>query len=188
MDPAVGNKKQSYLDLSARGGEPLNHQLPKITAALDPQIRDQMGKGKEKSSFGSSLQPNDNKNEPDTKDNRSTTRNTSRTSAFAWTAYPSPDNAMIMQHDVACPESAEQPVPFTRASATGGHGVTPPSGQCELETLAKRIERRETCVINASIMASSWPHKGGSGKRCNKAIVVDIDLPVWHTGVDAIER
>ncbi|KAL3425193.1 calcineurin-like phosphoesterase [Phlyctema vagabunda] len=42
-----------------------------------------------------------------------------------------------------------------------------------------REGRRETCVINAAIMASSWPH-GQDGKRFNKPIVVDIDLPVWN--------
>ncbi|OCL08398.1 Metallo-dependent phosphatase [Glonium stellatum] len=44
------------------------------------------------------------------------------------------------------------------------------------EALKGRAGRQETCVINAAIMASSW---GGGPKRFNKAIVVDIDLPVW---------
>ena len=39
--------------------------------------------------------------------------------------------------------------------------------------------RRETCFINASIMATSWPHAGG--KRFNRPIVVDIELPVWQS-------
>ncbi|OCK96002.1 Metallo-dependent phosphatase, partial [Cenococcum geophilum 1.58] len=38
-----------------------------------------------------------------------------------------------------------------------------------------RAGRKETCVINAAIMASSW----GGPKRFNKPIVVDIDLLVW---------
>lgn len=41
-----------------------------------------------------------------------------------------------------------------------------------------RLGRRETCVVNCSIMATSWPHIGG--KRFNKPIVVDVDLPVWR--------
>jgi hypothetical protein len=28
-------------------------------------------------------------------------------------------------------------------------------------------------------MSSSWPH-GAGGKKFNKPIVVDIDLPVWQ--------
>lgn len=37
--------------------------------------------------------------------------------------------------------------------------------------------RSETVVINAAIMASSWPH-GSGGKKFNKPIVIDIDLPI----------
>ncbi|KAF2433209.1 Metallo-dependent phosphatase [Tothia fuscella] len=38
--------------------------------------------------------------------------------------------------------------------------------------------RRETCVVNAAVMANSW----GGAKRFNKVIVVDLDLPVWGDG------
>ena len=41
-----------------------------------------------------------------------------------------------------------------------------------------RLERRETCIVNAAIVASSYPHSGG--KKFNKPIVVDVDLPVWE--------
>ncbi|KAK3903416.1 Metallo-dependent phosphatase-like protein [Staphylotrichum tortipilum] len=41
-----------------------------------------------------------------------------------------------------------------------------------------RRGRRETCVVNPAIVATGWPHRGG--KRFNKPIVVDIDLPVWR--------
>ncbi len=37
------------------------------------------------------------------------------------------------------------------------------------------LDVMETCIINASIMASSWPYKGH-----NKPIVVDINLPTWE--------
>lgn len=36
--------------------------------------------------------------------------------------------------------------------------------------------RRETCIVNAAILATSWPHRGG--KRFNAPIVVDLELPV----------
>jgi Calcineurin-like phosphoesterase len=42
-----------------------------------------------------------------------------------------------------------------------------------------RLGRQETCIVNASIMKSNYPHKGG--KKMNKPIVVDIDLPTWET-------
>ncbi|PVH84759.1 ser/Thr protein phosphatase [Cadophora sp. DSE1049] len=37
--------------------------------------------------------------------------------------------------------------------------------------------RKETCIVNAAIVASSYPHTGG--KKFNKPMVTDIDLPVW---------
>ena len=64
------------------------------------------------------------------------------------------------------------------ASATRGQGGMPLSGRCDMEALWERLGRRETCVINAAIMASSWPHKGINGKKYHKPIVVDIDLPI----------
>ena len=63
--------------------------------------------------------------------------------------------------------------------ATRGQGGLPTSQRSDLEALCGRMGRRETCVINAAIMASSWAHKGSGSKKYNKPIVVDIDLPVW---------
>ncbi len=67
------------------------------------------------------------------------------------------------------------------SSAVRGQGGIPPSGRCDTEALSERMTRRETCVINAAIMASSWPHSTNNVKRYNKPIVVDIDLPTWET-------
>ena len=64
--------------------------------------------------------------------------------------------------------------------ANQGLGGYPPSGRCDLEALAERRGRKETCVINASIMASNWPYKSKDDRRYNKPIIVDIDLPVWR--------
>lgn len=68
--------------------------------------------------------------------------------------------------------------PAPMPPATRGQGGVPPSLRCDLEALSGRLGRRETCIVNAAIMASSWPH-GAGGKKFNKPIVVDIDLPVW---------
>lgn len=65
-------------------------------------------------------------------------------------------------------------------SATRGQGGPPPSGRCDLEALAGRRGRKETCVINASIMASSWPYKFKDNRKYNKPIIVDVDLAVWQ--------
>lgn len=45
-----------------------------------------------------------------------------------------------------------------------------------VDPLEGRMGRKETCVVNAAIMAASY----GGPKRFNKPIVVDIDLPVWR--------
>lgn len=42
---------------------------------------------------------------------------------------------------------------------------------------ARRRLRKETCVVNAAIMAKSWPYTGG--KAFNRPTIVDINLPVW---------
>ncbi|RJE26430.1 hypothetical protein PHISCL_01231 [Aspergillus sclerotialis] len=43
------------------------------------------------------------------------------------------------------------------------------------EYLRLRSLRRETCIVNSAIMATSWPHRGG--KKFNSPIVVDLELP-----------
>lgn len=45
------------------------------------------------------------------------------------------------------------------------------------DVYANRTLRKETCIVNAAIMARSWPYTGG--KAFNRPIVVDINLPVW---------
>lgn len=40
--------------------------------------------------------------------------------------------------------------------------------------------RKETCIVNSAILATSWPHHGG--KRFNSPIVVDIELPMCQDG------
>ncbi|TGO47652.1 hypothetical protein BOTNAR_0513g00060 [Botryotinia narcissicola] len=72
-------------------------------------------------------------------------------------------------------------IPEEILSPARGQGGVPPSLRCDVEALCGRMGRQETCVINAALMASSWPHgKGRGGKKFNKPIVVDIDLPVWE--------
>ncbi|KAE8376564.1 Metallo-dependent phosphatase-like protein [Aspergillus bertholletiae] len=53
-------------------------------------------------------------------------------------------------------------------------------GECPSDPPNNRSRRRETCIVNAAIMATSWPHRGG--KRFNAPIVVDLQLPVWREG------
>lgn len=61
--------------------------------------------------------------------------------------------------------------------STRGIGGRPElSVRCDRRALCCRMGRRETCVVNCAIAATNWPHTGG--KRFNKPVVVDLDLPI----------
>ena len=52
------------------------------------------------------------------------------------------------------------------------------AGGCDADRdQAIQSRRRESCIVNAAIMATSWPYKGG--KSFHSAIIVDVFLPVW---------
>ena len=69
-------------------------------------------------------------------------------------------------------------IPSVQHSMAGrGQGGTPPSPRCDLPALANRLDRKETCVVNAAIMASSWPYKATGRRKYHKPFVVDVDLP-----------
>jgi hypothetical protein len=71
--------------------------------------------------------------------------------------------------------------PSIPGSATLSLGLAPTRNRSparsDMAALRGRAGRRETCVVNCAIAATSYPHIGG--KQYNKPIVVDIDLPVW---------
>ena len=75
-------------------------------------------------------------------------------------------------------------------SAVRGQGGRPPSERCDVEALTGRMDRKETCVVNAAIMARSWPYKTSGSRKYNKPIVVDINLPVLQAeeGGNALGR
>lgn len=50
------------------------------------------------------------------------------------------------------------------------------SGTCDTEAVLGCSGRVETCIVNASILGSSFPHH--AGKRFHQPIVVDLELPV----------
>ncbi|KAK7426887.1 hypothetical protein QQZ08_006633, partial [Neonectria magnoliae] len=62
--------------------------------------------------------------------------------------------------------------------STVGLGGDPNSSRSDQAALWGRMGRRETCMVNAAIMKTNYPHAGG--KQFNKPIVVDLDLPVWE--------
>ncbi|CAM1502784.1 Fc.00g075600.m01.CDS01 [Cosmosporella sp. VM-42] len=97
-----------------------------------------------------------------------------------------PSRAMDTDGD-ASPRASPSNPPFTFSSdavdtqtccSTVGLGGDSNSPRCDQVALAGRMGRLETCVVNAAIIKSRHPHVGG--KRFNKPIVVDLDLPVWE--------
>lgn len=68
---------------------------------------------------------------------------------------------------------------------TRGVGGNPDvSVRCDVRALCCRMGRRETCVVNCAIAATNWPHTGG--KKFNKPIVVDLDLPIFEQDDDGV--
>jgi hypothetical protein len=92
------------------------------------------------------------------------------------------------------PETATQPqTPIhsdhpaaSPGEGTIGLGLSPDTdrspARSDMAALKGRMGRRETCVVNCAITATNWPHAGG--RRFNKPIVVDLDLPVWAWGIE----
>ncbi|KAH8595977.1 Metallo-dependent phosphatase-like protein [Bisporella sp. PMI_857] len=74
-------------------------------------------------------------------------------------------------------DSIHTQFPMMEPSLTAGCGGIPLTSRSDILALSGRTSRLETCVVNAAIMSSSWPHRGG--KSLNKPIVVDIELPTW---------
>ncbi|PLN80787.1 Metallo-dependent phosphatase-like protein [Aspergillus taichungensis] len=68
------------------------------------------------------------------------------------------------------PGRGDQSVDFRHLDASSGQ-------EEEKEREAEGLKRQETCIVNAAIVATSYPHRGG--KRFNAPIVVDVELPVW---------
>ena len=60
------------------------------------------------------------------------------------------------------------------ASPTDGVPASEMSYEIEVDSVPKG--RNETCVVNASIFANSFPYTGG--KKFNAPIMVDLDLPL----------
>lgn len=59
------------------------------------------------------------------------------------------------------------------------NGIDDPAMEGSSGSLRGKKSRNETCIINASIMGTHWPHRGG--KKFNAAIVVDLELPEGET-------
>lgn len=164
IDSESQSKKQSLINLTAKGPAPLRSHRPIDRTTISNPLKDD--------STGSAVPQ----------------------SPVLWkqkhpvALEPEDDDAHVgidVAHSLLFPLKDMEKAPLVNLTegqgpTTRGRGGIPPSGRCDIEALADRLDRRETCIINAAIMASSWPHRGVNGRKYNKPIVVDIDLPTWE--------
>ena len=164
IDPESQSKKQSLINLTAKGPAPLrNHRTSDWTNISNPQKDDSKG----------SVAP---KLPMTWKDKHNVAPEPEVEDVHAGIDLERSSILPLKEKEKASlVDLAERLNPTTH-----GRGGIPPSGRCDIEALSDRLGRRETCVINAAIMASSWPHKRTNGRKYNKPIVVDIDLPTWE--------
>ena len=87
------------------------------------------------------------------------------------------DNMLVQSSELWDVRSFSIPGPGTSNTNDAGIRSGAIKNKSPLPAGNQRLGRRETCIVNCAIMATSWPHLGG--KRLNKPIVVDLDLPVW---------
>ncbi|KGO76579.1 hypothetical protein PITC_088580 [Penicillium italicum] len=79
------------------------------------------------------------------------------------------------ESSVGVPKKAS---PQNLLSAYPSLGAGSPGSSSRSLDYALQTLRKETCIVNAAVMSTSWPHKGGT--RFNSPIVVDLELPVWQ--------
>lgn len=171
----MNNKKQSYVDLSRKGGVPLiNHDTGEEDEDRKggSQPDDKKRISNETAVPGSPYRPM-----PELVD--SSAEGTACRTSASWLSGSSSEGHTDMRDDVAANETLGMSATSSSTLTTRGQGGMPLSPRSDREALVGRMGRQETCVINAATMASSWPHKSSGGKKYNKPIVVDLDLPVW---------
>ncbi|KAJ0419081.1 Metallo-dependent phosphatase-like protein [Aspergillus carlsbadensis] len=70
------------------------------------------------------------------------------------------------------------PQSHTEEQATGFSPQLRPAEAQDTGAEQLRAQRKETCIVNAAIMASGWPHRGGR-RFYPGPIIVDLELPAW---------
>ena len=181
VDPSIGTKKQSFLDLTSKGGEPIDWtDNPVFVSELKS---DAVSSGARASQVTARVE----KNRGFTMFKSREPTISRQTSLYGPTRSTTPK---MLQKDQASSEPSDarnsraSDAVLQVGSAIRGRGGSPTSGRSDQEALVGRSGRKQTCVINAAIMATSWPYKGSGGERYNKPLVVDIDLPVWSGNAD----
>lgn len=176
IDPGLGNRKQSLLDLSSTAVLPLdNHDdpntgNPETQFHTEPDEREQKWCTPWRSRCGFC---------PSTRDPIRGPRTASDD-----TPPPLPNHHLLSEKTTSSssPISAPGPSPTLHLSPppTADASTNAYQAGFDTSTLTGRMGRKETCIVNAAIMASSWRRGAGHrGKKFNKAVVVDLDLPGW---------
>lgn len=157
-DPGAGCNKQSLVDLSMRGGSPIDSDFDHTSNVVSNRV-----------SFTSSAASpvQQTASQPDV-----------MTPAYANHCCPS-----LLKH-LSRPfqtSHASQPAAIATAQTHQDEQLISRLDGRRTAALSGRMGKRETCIVNAAIMAHSYGE--GGPKRFNKPIVVDIDLPVWPAEV-----
>lgn len=155
QDPGFANNKQSLVNLTDKGGRPLDNSgalqsahSKTFSLAADARGGPDGGQVEAPEAF-----------QPDI------LKSTSRLKGVADSVSDSEARAMAMSRGAIVYRQA--------ALLLSDIGLTPGS---DVEDLERRSTRRETVMINAAFLG---PRIAGRPKQFNKPIVVDVDLPVW---------
>ncbi|KAL8802511.1 MAG: hypothetical protein Q9182_003751 [Xanthomendoza sp. 2 TL-2023] len=168
-DPGAGNKKQSLVDLSSRSLEPLQS-----SRWIKDEMDDRMF------GWGSTDVGSANKT-CSWKFHDGPFQSEIGSSANEYKLYDEPPTATDAGMAVSLRPSV-MPSEEGQSPMLGFIEEKPTPASSNTEILGGPLGRKETCIINAAIMATSWPHKAVNGRgKYNKPIVVDIDLPTWDT-------
>ena len=177
IDSSYGSKKQALVDLSVRGGEPIENNggdddAGPIGLRTGTPVRYKSFTSQSRSKYT---------------DLPITSQSRSSSIVSPTETFDSPVQPVASARDIGSPNldrwaSSKSKNSNTISSLVGIQGGPVLSGRYDLEALSSRMGRKETCIINAAIMTSSWPHNSGGRKQYNKPIVVDIDLPLSAIG------
>jgi hypothetical protein len=164
----VGNRKQSLVDLSAKGAWRLDHEA--ATDSGDGRGREVGDRGKERGHvrFSGVFEESAALNQLDASSCGEKVKAKLTSKCIKGSEKSS-----------GLAGGSEKRTTAQDWSKQAGCSILDESVQDAIEG---RLGRKETCIVNAAIMANSW----GRPKRFNKPIVVDIDLPVWDDWMEDV--
>lgn len=157
-DPGTGSNKQSLVDLSLRGGNPIDNDFNHTSSVVSNSVSF--------TSTPASPIQQEASSQPD----------------VMVAAYANPRRSSVVKKLSSLsrtfqPPRAGRPGAIATAQTQEDEQLISRLDSWRTAALLGRMGKRETCVVNTAIMAQSYG--AGGPRRLNKPIVVDIDLPVW---------